>query len=104
MIVSTTNVIEGKTVKEYLGVVSGDAIEGSNVVKDMMASVRDFVGGRSATYEKVLDEARAAALFDLQQKAGKLGANAIIGLSLDYCIIRDSMMLVTTTGTAVVVE
>lgn len=101
MIISTTHDIQGKPVTEYLGVVTGEAIVGANVVRDIMATVRDVVGGRSGAYEEELRKARALALEEMQQEAEKLGASAIIGVDIDYESIRGSMLMVTAAGTAV---
>lgn len=104
MIVSTTHSIEGKRVTEYLGVVTGEAIVGANVVRDIMASARDIFGGRSGAYEEELRKARQAALQEMQQEAEKLGASAVIGVDIDYESIRGSMLMVTVSGTAVRLE
>ncbi|MEO0311218.1 MAG: hypothetical protein RIQ89_875 [Bacteroidota bacterium] len=105
MILTTTNAIDGKPVQRYLGIVTAETIIGANVVKDIFAGLRDFFGGRSGTYERVLEEARQTALSELQQKAIALGANAIIGIDLDFETIgaSGSMLMVICTGTAVVV-
>lgn len=105
MILTTTNAIDGKPVQRYLGIVTAETIIGANVVKDIFAGLRDFFGGRSGTYERVLEEARQTALSELQQKATALGANAIIGIDLDFETIgaSGSMLMVICTGTAVVV-
>lgn len=100
MIVTTTNNIEGKQISNYLGIVTGETIIGANFVKDIFASVRDFVGGRSNSYEKVLFQAKETALQEMQNRAEKLGANAIIGVDLDYETINN-MIMVTASGTAV---
>ncbi len=101
MIVTTTHGIEGKQVVEYLGVVSGEAILGANVVSDIMATVRDVVGGRSGAYEEQLRKARQVALDEMRDEAEKLGANAILGVDIDYESVRGSMLMVTAAGTAV---
>ncbi len=102
MIVSTTNTIENQPVKEYLGIVTGEAILGANIFKDFFAGVRDVVGGRSAAYEKELIRAREIALQELQQQAAELGADGVIGVDLDYETIgQGSMLMVTASGTAV---
>lgn len=89
---------------KYLGIVTGETIIGANFVRDILASVRDFVGGRSGSYEKVLREAKDTALFEMQQQAAILGANAVIGIDMDYETIgsNGSMLMVTASGTAVV--
>ena len=106
MILSTTNALEGRKVVKYLGLVSGDAILGANIFRDFFASVRDIVGGRSAAYEKELRKAKNIALEEMQEQARSLGANAIIGIDIDYETIgtNSSMLMVSTNGTAVVVE
>lgn len=104
MILTTTNLIEGKKVTSYLGVVSGEAILGANIFKDIFAGMRDIVGGRSAAYEETLREAKTTALSEAVAKAQELGANALIGLDLDYENIGGSMLMVSVSGTAVVVE
>jgi uncharacterized protein YbjQ (UPF0145 family) len=103
MIVVTTNTIEGKAIQHYYGIVSAQAIIGANMFKDIFAGIRDIVGGRSGTYEKVIEEAKQHALFEVQQKATQLGANAIIGLDLDFETVgaKGSMLMVIATGTAV---
>ena len=84
MLVSTTSTLQGKNIEEYLGVITAEVIIGANFIKDIMGGLRDFFGGRSSTYEKVLEEARQSALTELMQKAQSLGANAIIGIDLDF--------------------
>jgi uncharacterized protein YbjQ (UPF0145 family) len=106
MIVTTTNNIEGKVVKEYLGVTFGEVITGVNFVKDFMAGIRDLVGGRSKTYEDELINARREALEELKRRAASMGANAVIGIDVDYEVLGASsgMLMVTVSGTAVIVE
>lgn len=104
MIISTTHSIEGKPVREYLGVVTGETILGANVFRDIGASIRDVIGGRSAGYEKELTKARENALKEMAEEAEKLGANAVIGVDIDYETLRGSMLMVTTSGTAVRIE
>ncbi len=106
MILSTTNTIEGRKAIKYLGLVSGDAILGANIFRDFFASVRDIVGGRSAAYEKELRKAKNIALDEMQEQARNLGANAIVGIDIDYETIgtNSSMLMVSANGTAVVVE
>ncbi len=106
MILTTTPSIEGKRVKQYLGVVNGEAILGANVFRDLFASIRDIVGGRSAAYEKELTKAREIAFGELEERAQQLGANAVVGIDLDYEVIggSGSMLMVSISGTAVVVE
>lgn len=105
MIVSTTNSIEGKTIRRYHGIVTGEAILGTNIFKDFLAGIRDIVGGRSGAYEKSLREAREIALDELRAEAASLGANAIIGVDIDYENIsaggNSSMLMVSASGTAV---
>jgi uncharacterized protein YbjQ (UPF0145 family) len=104
MLLTTTSVVEGKAVSRYLGVVTGEAIIGANIFRDMFATVRDVVGGRSATYEKGLAEAREVAMREMQQRAEELGANAVIGIDLDYEVLgqNSGMLMVSVSGTAVV--
>jgi uncharacterized protein YbjQ (UPF0145 family) len=104
MLLSTTTVIEGRAVSRYLGVVTGEAIIGANVFRDMFAAVRDIVGGRSATYEKGLAEAREVAMAEMQKRAQELGATAVIGIDIDYEVLgqNNGMLMVAVSGTAVV--
>ena len=104
MIHSTTPTLEGKSVSKYLGVVTGEAILGANIVKDFFAGIRDIVGGRSAAYEKELQKARVIAFEEMDEQANNLGANAIVGIDLDYETVGGSMLMVTISGTAVVVD
>lgn len=106
MVLTTTPSIEGKRIKRYLGVVNGEAILGANVFRDLFASVRDIVGGRSGAYEKELTTAREIAFGELEENAKQLGANAVVGIDLDYEVIggSGSMLMVSISGTAVVVE
>ncbi|MCW2279069.1 YbjQ family protein [Heliophilum fasciatum] len=101
MIITTTPTIEGRPVREYLGVVAGEAIMGANVVRDFFASITDIVGGRSGAYEGKLSEARAIALQEMQDRARQLGADAVIGIDVDYEVIREGMLMVAASGTAV---
>ncbi len=103
MLTTTTNNIEGKPVQEYLGIVTGETIIGANFIKDFFAGIRDIVGGRSGSYEKVLREAKTSALSEMQQRAEHMGANAIIGIDLDYETVgpNGGMLMVTASGTAV---
>ena len=105
MILSTTPQIEGHTIREYKGVVTGETIIGANFVKDFFAGIRDIVGGRSASYEKVLREAKDTSLKEMMDHAQSLGANAIVGIDIDYETIgaNGSMLMVATSGTAVVI-
>ncbi len=102
MIYATTNILEGYQIEKYLGVIAGEAIMGANVFKDFSAGIRDIVGGRSGSYEKELHQAKELAMEDLTAKAEELGANAVIGIDLDYETIRGSMLMVSVSGTAVV--
>ena len=104
MLLTTTNIVEGKRVTRYFGIVSGETIIGANVFRDIFASIRDIVGGRSGSYEKVLREAKDTALRDMQEQAQNMGANAVIGVDLDYETVNGSMLMVTASGTAVTVE
>lgn len=106
MLVTTTNAIEGRRIVEYKGLVAGEAILGANLFRDIFASIRDIVGGRSGAYEKVLNDARQTAVGEMTDKAAALGANAVIGVDLDYETIgsNGSMLMVTAAGTAVRVE
>jgi uncharacterized protein YbjQ (UPF0145 family) len=103
MLLSTTSIIEGRPVTSYLGIVTGEAIIGANVFRDLFATVRDIVGGRSATYERALAEARQVALGELQRRAEELGAAGVIGIDLDYEVLgkANGMLMVTASGTAV---
>ena len=105
MIISTTPQIEGHPIIEYKGIVTGETIIGANYVKDFFASIRDFVGGRSGSYEKVLREAKDTSLQEMMDRARELGANAIVGIDVDYETIgqNNSMLMVATSGTAVVI-
>ena len=104
MIMTTTNAVEGRSVQQYLGIVTGEAIMGANVVRDLFASITDIVGGRSGAYEQKLQEAREICLREMGEAASRVGANAIIGIDLDYEVIREGMLMVTCSGTAVRVE
>ena len=106
MDITTTPSIEGRRIVRYLGVVAGEAIMGANVFKDLFAGVRDIVGGRSGTYERELQRAREIALEELEARARALGANAVVGVDLDYEVLGqgNSMLMVSASGTAVVVE
>ena len=106
MIVTTTPSVEGRRIKQYLGVVTGEAILGANVFKDIFAGIRDIIGGRSASYERELRKARDIALAEIEQAAADLGANALVGVDLDYETVggQGSMLMVSASGTAVVLE
>jgi len=103
MILSTTPTLEGKTIRQYLGVITGEAILGANLFKDLFAGIRDIVGGRSGAYEQELGRAREIALEELQQKATHLGADAVVGIDLDYEVLgqHNGMLMVSVSGTAV---
>ena len=106
MIHSTTPTLEGKTIPRYYGVVTGEAILGANIFKDFFAGIRDIVGGRSAAYEQELQKAREIAFQEMSQKAADLGANAIVGIDIDYETVgaQGGMLMVSVSGTAVVVK
>lgn len=103
MILTTTSSVEGRLAREYLGVVTGETIIGANFIKDFFAGIRDIVGGRSGSYEKVLREAKDSALREMEERARRLGADAVIGIDIDYETIGqgNSMIMVTCSGTAV---
>ena len=106
--ITTTSSFEGRRILEYKGLVSGDAILGANMFRDMFAGLRDMIGGRSGSYEKVLRSAKTQAIEDMQESARERGANAVVGVDLDYETIQiqdgGSMLMVSATGTAVVLE
>jgi len=104
MIITTTPTVEGRRIVEYLGVVTGEAIMGANIMRDIFASITDIVGGRAAAYEDELRRARHIALEEMAQEAADLGANAVVGVDLDYEVIREGMLMVSASGTAVKVE
>jgi uncharacterized protein YbjQ (UPF0145 family) len=103
MILTTTNTIETHPVKEYLGIVTGETIIGANIFKDFFAGIRDIVGGRASSYEGVLREAKDTALKEMEAQAEQLGANAVIGIDLDYETVgpNGGMLMVTASGTAI---
>ena len=105
MIITTTPTIEGRPLKEYKGIVTGETIIGANFLKDFLAGIRDFIGGRSGAYEKVLREGKETSIQEMIQRAEALGANAIVGIDLDYETVGQggSMLMVTCSGTAVVI-
>ena len=105
MILTTTSVIQGKTVRDYKGIVTGEAIVGANIFRDFFAGVRDIVGGRSGAYEKELQKAREIALEEMTDSALSQGANAVVGIDLDYEVVGKggSMLMVTACGTAVTI-
>lgn len=106
MLLTTTSSIEGKTIIQYRGIVTGEAILGANLFKDLFASIRDLVGGRAASYERELQRARDMAMQELQQQAQDLGANAVVGIDLDYEVLGkdNGMLMVSASGTAVIIE
>jgi uncharacterized protein YbjQ (UPF0145 family) len=103
MIVTTTPSVEGYQIAEYKGIVVGEAIMGANIVRDMFAGITDIIGGRSGAYESKLQDARETALHELEQRARALGANAVVGVDLDYEVVGQSMLMVSASGTAVVI-
>ena len=104
MILTTTPTIEGKPIRDYRGIVTGEAILGANVFRDFFAGIRDIVGGRSSAYEKELAKARQVALEELQEAAQQAGGNAVVGIDLDYEVVGNgSMLMVSANGTAVTI-
>lgn len=103
MLITTTPSVEGQKIEAYLGIVTGEAILGANLFKDIFANIRDLVGGRSAAYERELTNARQIALEEMQANASRLGANAIVGVDLDYEVLGagNGMLMVSASGTAV---
>lgn len=103
MLLTTTNTIEGKPIQQYIGIISSETIIGANIFKDLFAGIRDIVGGRSSTYERVIEQAKESAMAELQQKAQAMGANAVVGIDLDFETVgsNGSMLMVVATGTAV---
>ncbi len=103
MLMTTTPTVEGRPIAKYCGIVTGEAILGANVFKDLFAGIRDIVGGRSATYERELQRARDIALAELQERAAQLGADAVVGIDLDYEVLGqgNGMLMVSASGTAV---
>lgn len=104
MIVTTTPSVEGRKIIDYKGLVVGEAIMGANFVRDFFASITDIVGGRSGAYEAKLQDARDVALREIEAHAQRLGANAVVGVDLDYEVVGESMLMVSISGTAVVLE
>jgi uncharacterized protein YbjQ (UPF0145 family) len=104
MLMTTTAMVDGRPISRYLGIVTGEAIIGANIFRDIFAGVRDIVGGRSGTYEKALGEAREVAMAEMQARAQELGANAVVGIDLDYEVLAQNtgMLMVAVSGTAVV--
>jgi uncharacterized protein YbjQ (UPF0145 family) len=105
MLTTTTPTIEGHPIKQYLGIVTGEAIMGANLFRDFFAGIRDIVGGRTASYEQVLNDARTAAIAEMEQQAAERGANAVVGVDIDYEVLgqANGMMMVAVSGTAVIV-
>jgi uncharacterized protein YbjQ (UPF0145 family) len=101
LLLSTTDCIEGREIVEYLGVVSGEAVYGANFIRDFFASIRDVVGGRAGSYEKVLRAGKRAALEDMVEQAAQLGADAIVGIDIDHETVGERMLMVSANGTAV---
>ena len=106
MILSTTPHIEGKPIRDYHGIVTGEAILGANIFKDFFAGIRDIVGGRSAAYERELNRARELAFDEMTEQARELGANAVVGIDIDYETVGDrgAMLMVSVSGTAVTIR
>lgn len=104
MLLTTTQNVEGKHIVRYYGIVSGETIIGANAFRDLFASIRDIVGGRSSSYEKVLRKGKETALREMEEQARELGANAVVGVDLDYETVNGSMLMVTASGTAVQLE
>ncbi|MBL4906592.1 MAG: heavy metal-binding domain-containing protein [Sneathiella sp.] len=104
MIVTTTGSIEGKTITDYHGIVAGEAVMGANFIRDFFARVTDVIGGRSGAYQKELKKARAFAMEELMEEASELGANAVVGVSLDTEVMGDSMLMMVASGTAVTIK
>ena len=104
MLITTTPTVEGHTIKAYEGVVCGEAILGANIMRDLFASVTDIVGGRSFAYESELQRAREMALQEMAVRAGELGGNAVVGVDIDYEVIRQGMLMVSASGTAVIID
>jgi uncharacterized protein YbjQ (UPF0145 family) len=106
MLITTTPNIEGERIKEYLGIVTGEAVVGANLFRDLFAGIRDIVGGRSGSYEKELRRARDVAFEEIVQAALELGANAVVGVDIDYEVLgeKNGMLMVSISGTAVIVE
>lgn len=101
MVITTTPTIEGKPIQQYLGIVTGEAILGANIVRDLFASITDIVGGRSGAYEQELRRAREIALQEMANEATRLGGNAVVGVDIDYEVVREGMLMVSASGTAV---
>ncbi|TVY04302.1 YbjQ family protein [Cohnella terricola] len=103
MIITTTAIVEGSPVRQYIGVATGEVIMAANVGRDILASFRDLVGGRSKAYETKLREARDAAFKEMSEQASQMGANAVIGVDVNYEVVRQGMLMVAVSGTAVII-
>ena len=101
MIVTTTNGLEGRRITAYHGVVVGEAIMGANVVRDLFAGITDILGGRASAYESKLQDGREVAFREMEERAAALGADAVVGVDLDYEVVADSMLMISVSGTAV---
>jgi len=101
LIITTTPTIEGRPIQDYVGIVNGEAIMGANIVRDFFATITDVVGGRSGSYEGKLKEARDIAIGEMMEQARHMGANAIVGIDIDYEVVREGMLMVAVSGTAV---
>jgi len=106
MIITTTPSIEGKRITEYLGIVTGEAIMGANILRDILAGIRDIIGGRTGAYEEKLIEARHISIQEMEENAARLGADAVVGVDIDYEVLGadNGMLMVTASGTAVRIE
>ena len=104
MIITTTPNVEGHRIAAYHGIAVGEAILGANVFRDLFAGIRDIVGGRSGAYERSLTEARETALRELEERASRMGGNAVVGVDLDYEVVGESMLMVSASGTSVTIE
>lgn len=104
MLVTTTNTVEGRKITDYRGIVVGEAIMGANVFRDFFAQITDVVGGRSGAYETKLQDARDTAMRELEERAAAMGANAVVGVDLDYEVVGESMLMVSVSGTAVMLD
>lgn len=101
MYLSTTPTLEGRPILDYIGIVTGEAIMGANIVRDFLATITDVVGGRSGAYENKLKDARDIAIGEMVEQARRMGANAIVGIDIDYEVVREGMLMVAVSGTAV---
>lgn len=101
MYLTTTPTLEGRPILDYVGIVTGEAIMGANIVRDFLASITDVVGGRSGAYENKLKDARDIAIGEMVEQARRMGANAIVGIDIDYEVVREGMLMVAVSGTAV---